>query len=200
MRRERIPVRAFSTLGAPVLAALLFLGGALDAQDFIRGDVNGDGVVSISDAHVLVSYLKGAGLVPGCLNAADVDDSGQVDLEDLYTLLSTLVDLRETYPEPFSSPGLDPTPNADPALGCDSYGGEGPLEDPVARLEIIDAVALAEPFEVPDSCCPGWGRPLVLPPEWAIFTFSLTGSAPIAGFSGWIVVGGIFCLNSRCTT
>ncbi len=76
-----------------VLAAGLLLGAgtSLAAQDFIRGDVNGDGSISVADGLVLAKALKGAGPQPSCRDAADVDDSGGVSDADLSSLLDALV-------------------------------------------------------------------------------------------------------------
>jgi len=42
-----------------VFACMIFVAsGSLYAVDFIRGDVNGDGVVSIADAYILFHYQE----------------------------------------------------------------------------------------------------------------------------------------------
>jgi len=49
---------------------------------FRRGDANLDGRVDVSDSITILSYLFLGGPTPGCLDAADVDDSGALDITD----------------------------------------------------------------------------------------------------------------------
>lgn len=55
-----------------------------------RGNVNGSGIVDLSDLSALISYLTGGGYVLPCLDAANVNGAGIVDLSDLSALISYL--------------------------------------------------------------------------------------------------------------
>jgi hypothetical protein len=161
-----------STMSRRVLMAGalgLSLAAARDgkAVDFIRGDANGDGVVSISDAQFIDSFIFQDSVSVPCMNAADVDDNGRMDLSDAVRILNFLI-LNGVEPKaPFPGEGPDPTVNEpDRDLGCASYGGGSPIDDPAARLTILDATA----------------------PGGADGTFSITvaisSSRPLAGYSG----------------
>jgi hypothetical protein len=121
------------------LVLLAASASPLRAADFIRGDANGDDVVSFSDAHSILAYIFRGDLPPSCLAAADADDNGQIDVADAIRLLGAHVLNGAPLPPPNASPGPDPTPDA---LGCDSYGGGSPIEDPGARLEVLDVTTL----------------------------------------------------------
>ena len=101
---------------------LLVLGFAprVDAVDFMRGDSNGDGGYNIADAIYTLSYLFIDGAAPPCLDAADVNDDGVIDLADPVFLLSTLKPVGQPLivPEPFNVCGEDPTIDG---LTCDLY-------------------------------------------------------------------------------
>jgi PKD repeat protein len=76
---------------------------------FIRGDVDGNGSVDITDAVKVLNYLfLGIG-EPACLDAADVTDRGRVDISASISLLTYLF-LGGTQPAvPFPNKGLDPS-------------------------------------------------------------------------------------------
>lgn len=62
-----------------------------DDSMFRRGDANGDGMVIIDDAITILSFLfGGAGSLPTCLDAADLDDSGAVTIGDAVLALGYL--------------------------------------------------------------------------------------------------------------
>ena len=55
-----------------VLALALLIPAAACAGDFIRGDANGDGAVSVADVQSILNYVyRGDGT--GCLEALDVN-------------------------------------------------------------------------------------------------------------------------------
>src|SRR5262245_62126053 len=73
---RRFDMKRFHTLWlarpltAGALAAVLLVGGSrLGATDFLRGDVNGDGTVTLSDIQPLLSWLFRFDVQPQCLNA-----------------------------------------------------------------------------------------------------------------------------------
>jgi PKD repeat protein len=82
---------------------------------FIRGDVDGSGVVEITDAIVLLNFLFLGGRAPRCMDAADLSDAGRVDISGAISVLNYLF-LGGAAPRvPFPNPGIDPT---DDNLGC----------------------------------------------------------------------------------
>lgn len=86
---------------------------------FLRGDSDGDGVLSITDAmHILLVLFQGQ---PGdaCPDARDADDSGIVNLTDAIYVLHFLFLGGPAPPEPFPAPGDDPSVDS---LGCDRRG------------------------------------------------------------------------------
>ncbi len=77
---------------------------------FVRGSMNGDDQVNLSDAVFTLMYLFQEGKPPPCLDAADVNDDGLVDISDPIRLLGYL--LLGPFPQPpppFDAPGEDPT-------------------------------------------------------------------------------------------
>jgi hypothetical protein len=76
---------------------------------FIRGDFDGDSEVIVTDAIVLAEYLFRVGPSPECLDAADVNDDGLLDVADPVYLLFHLFLGRPAPPAPYPSPGRDPT-------------------------------------------------------------------------------------------
>jgi hypothetical protein len=97
--------------------------------EFRRGDVNGDGVVDYSDGDVLYVYVYIVEYIPtiapsdvdaeiSCLDAADVDDDGDVDYDDyLYFAAWQAGGPQPPSPGPYVC-GLDPTEDD---LTCDVY-------------------------------------------------------------------------------
>jgi hypothetical protein len=79
-----------------------------DQTIFIRGDSNRDQRVTVSDA---VYTLGGLFLdYPlDCEDAADTDDSGEVDLTDAVALLGFLFQGSGSIPAPYPEAGVDPT-------------------------------------------------------------------------------------------
>ena len=70
-----------------VLLAVLALPAFLEAGTkpgitFIRGDANADGTVDIADGTFIVNFLFLGRSAPTCDDAADADDSGELDLSD----------------------------------------------------------------------------------------------------------------------
>jgi hypothetical protein len=75
---------------------------------FIRGDVNGNGRVSVADPILNLSYQIQGGVLP-CEDAADVDDDGEVNISDPIYSLFNIFDLGPRTPSPFPECGADPT-------------------------------------------------------------------------------------------
>ncbi len=93
---------------------------------FLRGDPNADGVVDISDAIYILSYLFAGKDAPSCMDAADANNDESVDLSDAINVLSYLFAGGEALPDPFQSCGLDDESAAVGAnsLSCYFYPGE----------------------------------------------------------------------------
>ena len=87
------------------------------SPDFIRGDFDRNTEVDLSDGIGLVTYLFRDGSPPVCLDAADCNDDGNLDLNDVLYLLFALFDASsQPPPPPFPEPGNDPTFRDN--LGC----------------------------------------------------------------------------------
>lgn len=82
---------------------------------FLRGDVDFNGVLEITDAIGMLEFLFSAGSVPPCQDSADANDSGTLDVSDVIAILSFLFSGGAVLPYPYPSVGLDPT---DDPLGC----------------------------------------------------------------------------------
>jgi hypothetical protein len=102
-----------------------------EAVPFHRGDADGDGALSITDAIALLGYLFLARPAPACLEAADADNDGRIVLSDAVAILNYLLGAGPppAEPGPPGAPcGLDPdAPGSPAALGCGEYL---PCEDP----------------------------------------------------------------------
>ena len=81
---------------------------------FVRGAVNGDGEVDIGDPITILLHLF-AGEKLSCLEAADADDGGALDLADALRVLDYLFLDASPLPAPAGACGADPTPDG---LGC----------------------------------------------------------------------------------
>jgi hypothetical protein len=86
------------------------------APMFLRGEVNGDGRINIADPVMITLYLFRDAPV-ACVKAADVDDDGEVRLNDVTYLLNYLFTGGRQIPPPFPTRGLDPTPDDLPCAG-----------------------------------------------------------------------------------
>ena len=91
-------------------------------QAFLRGDVNGDQTVDVSDPICLLGCLFGPTSDPAadnycreqvaaCMDAGDVNDDGAVDLGDPIYLLNRLFANGKPVPAPGTACGADPTPD-----------------------------------------------------------------------------------------
>ncbi len=99
--------------------SLIVCGGAANAlfqviiyprgDSFVRGDVDGNGSIQITDAIVIAEYLFKAGPRPECLDAADSNDDSELDVSDPVYLLFHAFLSGPPPPRPFPDPGTDPT-------------------------------------------------------------------------------------------
>jgi hypothetical protein len=81
---------------------------------FVRGDANGDRRFNITDPLVILNSLYFGGIL-SCEDAADVDDTGNLDLTDVVALLDHLFQGGAQPEPPYPAPGTDPTTDL---LGC----------------------------------------------------------------------------------
>ena len=98
------------------------------SRRFVRGDADADGIITLTDAVVILDFLFVGRGTPSCLDAADVNDAGRdaLTLTDAVYLLNWLFQGDTTPPPP--SPrtagyvvgdcGVDPTPDE---LGCEAF-------------------------------------------------------------------------------
>jgi hypothetical protein len=99
--------------GERVLGALARAGNG----PFVRGDVDRDGSLQITDPVRVLSYLfLGDGEIL-CDDAADANDDGRINISDPIAILNHLFLGAAALPAPTGSPGTDPTPDM---LGCSS--------------------------------------------------------------------------------
>lgn len=125
----RYPVRYCETLGGPPVAVLYVVGGfelrpaTLQGTVvlpgplppfLLRGDVNGDEVVAMSDAVALLNWLFLGGKTPGCAEQADINGNGEISLADAVYELQGEFAGGAPPPSPFPECGPDPA-----ALGCE---------------------------------------------------------------------------------
>lgn len=83
---------------------------------FVRGDVDDNGSISISDAISILRYLFLGGTPPRCHDAADTSDDGKIDISDAGQILNYLFQAGDYPLPPGPRPGLDPT--LDDLPGC----------------------------------------------------------------------------------
>lgn len=143
----------------------------LSAVDFIRGDTNGDGVVSISDAsHLMANLFFGTSLQ--CEAAGDFENNERLQLTDAILILRFIAGDGNLPSPPFPIAGPDTTTDPSGYLSpCKSYGGRSPLEDPAAKLKILDTVAVG-------------GEDV-----HARITLAVSNSVPIGAYSGTVDIG-----------
>ena len=85
--------------------------------EFVRGDVNADSSLNIVDPVLILNHLFGR-KIPPCLDAADSDDNGALEITDAVYLLNSLFLGGPAPAQPFPSCGLDSTTDE---LTCASF-------------------------------------------------------------------------------
>lgn len=79
-------------------------------QTFVRGDLNRDLTVNLSDVVIMAEYLFRSGPKPFCLDAVDTNDDGELDISDpVYSLFFLFVPGSPPPPAPYPNQGHDPT-------------------------------------------------------------------------------------------
>jgi hypothetical protein len=96
---------------------------SVGTKKFLRGYVNVDAKVDLSDSVTILLYLFQGSNRPGCLLAADTNDDNRLDLSDAVYMLNYLFGGKAPPPPPFSTTrtncGLDPTPGG--VLDCQEF-------------------------------------------------------------------------------
>jgi hypothetical protein len=91
-----------------------------ELEVFKRGEVHGDGVISVSDAvRILVHLFAGAEALP-CPDAADANDDEALNVADALYLLAWLFNAGPPPPAPGPA-RCGPDPGADGALDCPEF-------------------------------------------------------------------------------
>ena len=119
-------------LGQPVIHNVLTIDGLstlpelqggticfVDAQAFLRGDGNDDGVLNLADAIFLINYFFADGLSPTCSAAADPNGDFTVDLGDVIFLINH--QFLDGIPPSSPWPGCGVDPAGESGLGCPVY-------------------------------------------------------------------------------
>ena len=122
-----------------VTAFALSLSG-LTAQDFRRGDANCDGRVNEADALMIADIVLATAPIADCgldspptaccLDAADIDDNGEVDLKDQALLLHYLIESGAPPPSPGPT-NCGPDPTQGDLLDCSDYTSAVCLDEPI---------------------------------------------------------------------
>lgn len=81
------------------------------SPNFIRGDVNGDGIVDIGDPVSALSALFGGGPPVQCEDSSDANDDGAFDVSDSVFSLTSQFSGGPSPSSPFPDCGVDPTPD-----------------------------------------------------------------------------------------
>ena len=89
---------------------------------FLRGDVNQDGEVNILDSNDLLRFFYDKEYEPPCLESADVNNDGLVQLDDALQLISYVTHGLSPPALPFPACGRDPDePGSGKDIGCLSH-------------------------------------------------------------------------------
>jgi hypothetical protein len=117
--------RRFGLVACGTLS-LFAAGRSAPAQEFLRGDVSGDGRISLVDPAFLLRWFFGGMTEPPCLSATDVNLDRDVNIADSIVLLNFLFHEGREPLDPFPSCGEDPFPG--PVLPCEE---PPPCGDPI---------------------------------------------------------------------
>lgn len=85
------------------------LNSSQPASRFVRGDVNSDLSIDLTDGIALLDTVFNGGS-PTCPNSADVNDDGSLNLADVILLLGFLFEGFAPPASPYPACGTDPTP------------------------------------------------------------------------------------------
>ncbi|MCZ6793633.1 MAG: hypothetical protein O7J95_08480, partial [Planctomycetota bacterium] len=140
--REEVTRLRFVPLAFTCSLVVLLAAQPLAATDFIRGDTNGDGEVTLADSLYLFGHLFW-GTPLACEATGDFENDEAISLIDGIRILQFVAADGSPPAAPFPVAGPDTTNDPDGfQTPCDAYGGGTSFEDPAARLEVLPAVAL----------------------------------------------------------
>jgi len=124
-----------------VLVLMFAQAASAQAVPFVRGDANQDESTDLSDGISVLLYLfQSGGLGLTCLDTADSDDSGELDITDAIYLFNHLFLGGPALPPPVAC-GEDPTPDA---LDClSSTCPPEPSGLPAAYSRFVDSVEIS---------------------------------------------------------
>ena len=112
-----VPVMVCTDIGCDTEAQGFFYEGDEPTGLFIRGDINNDLSVDISDPIAQLNELfSGVDAAAPCDDARDINDDGNIDISDPIYGLQALFAGGAPIPPPNDVPGEDPTPDDLP--GC----------------------------------------------------------------------------------
>jgi hypothetical protein len=114
-------VETDARVAAAAIAVFAGLFGLAESPSFRRGDVIPDRSLNLTDVISLLEYMLLGGDAPGCLEAADANDDGELDISDPIRILLALFGGQAPLPPP--SCGPDPTEDT---LGCGAPAACGP--------------------------------------------------------------------------
>jgi hypothetical protein len=119
--------RYLAVLQGLLVCFLLSLPGPSLAQvPFIRGDLSGDGEVTLVDAILLARSVADRSVLP-CRDSGDINDNGLISLGDVALLMEFLLNGWTAPSAPFPGVGADPTEDM---LGCNEVPSGTTDEDP----------------------------------------------------------------------
>ncbi len=95
--------------GAVVSSYSRGLDTSMPETKFKRGDVDGDGEISVEDVMTTLSYLFRSAPPPLCAKAIDANDDGRINVTDAVRMLLHLFAGHAGLPPPSLSCGPDPT-------------------------------------------------------------------------------------------
>ena len=166
---------------APIATLLILLSSSakVEANHFIRGDVNLDGFVTIADVSRLIraTSLGDSSIQITCADSADIDDNGTVEFLDAVQLITFLfgADGAGALPQPYPQPGTDQT--ADSLPNC--TGVHSPCQGPNCPTgsEIPHIFFLSQASDDPQDLMLGAGGPPTAIP------IRMTSLDPVEGFT-----------------
>jgi hypothetical protein len=131
-------------------AVLVFLETAhvFAYSPFVRGDANGDGLVSVADADCIADYLYNGGPEPLCVPAANAYPDTTINVFDLFEVLAQVIGISNI-------PAEDRVPPAYRLSRCSPDLAATPLLDTGVWVSLDDVVASGRDIAVPLRV---WGR------------------------------------------
>ena len=108
--RFGLAVRITDTTGRALVVDLSGFAVCENSErPFLRGDINGDGRINLTDVVALLRVLNDTDPVPSCADALDVNDDGSIDAGDRDHLSDFVGGSVSSLPDPFPEPGIDPS-------------------------------------------------------------------------------------------